>query len=212
MEKFKKNEKNEILKSGAPQILTPKNFKKNGKKIAFVDCGAKHGIFRDFLRRGVQIWRFRFDENPLEIGEKFDGIFFSNGPGDPEKIPETIEIARRAIAAKIPIFGICLGNQILALASGGRTRKMKFGHRGANQPVQNIFTKKCFVTAQNHGFEIDEKSLPPDFEIFLKNLNDNSVEGIRHKNLPIFSVQFHPEACAGPRDAEIFFEEFLQNL
>ena len=191
-------------------ILEPKN--PTGKTIAFIDCGAKNGIFRNFLKRGIRVIRCPFDQNPFELREKFDGMFISNGPGDPETVRETIQTTKIALDKNVPIFGICLGNQILALAAGGKTKKMKYGHRGVNQPVQDQVSKKCLITTQNHGYEIDETAMPKDFEIWWKNLNDQSIEGIRHKNKPIFSVQFHPEACAGPEDGEYLFDEFIKCL
>ncbi len=191
-------------------ILEPQNS--IGKTIAFLDCGAKNGIFRNFLKRGIRIIRCPFEQNPFELDEKIDGVFFSNGPGDPATMTETIEIMKKTITKNIPIFGICLGNQILGLACGGKTRKMKYGHRGVNQPCQDILSKKCIITSQNHGFEVDDSSLPDDFEIWFRNLNDNSVEGIKHKTKPISAVQFHPEACSGPEDAEYLFDEFVEKL
>ncbi len=192
------------------EILEPEN--PIGKTIAFVDCGAKNGIFRNFLNRGVRIMRVPFDQNPFELNEKFDGVFLSNGPGDPETLTETIEIAREAIHRKVPVFGICLGCQMLALAAKAKTKKMKYGHRGVNQPVRDRDTKKCIITTQNHGFVVDEKSLPKDWEVWFENLNDGSVEGIKHKTLPIRATQFHPEACAGPEDAQYLFDEFVNQL
>lgn len=153
-----------------------------------------------------------FDHDPFILDEKIDGIFFSNGPGDPAAMTETIDIMKKALTKNVPIFGICLGNQILGLAAGGKTRKMKYGHRGVNQPCQDILSKKCIITSQNHGFEVEDTSLPSDFKVWFRNLNDNSVEGIRHKTKPIFAVQFHPEACSGPEDAEYLFDAFLQEI
>ncbi len=196
------------------EILIPDNCRtQKCKKIAFIDCGAKNGIFRNFLSRDIVVYRLPFDQNPFELQEKFDGVFFSNGPGDPEKMVETIEIAREVLARDIPAFGICLGCQIFALAGGGKTKKMKYGHRGVNQPVQDIQGKKCLITTQNHGFEVDENSLPEtDFEVWFKNLNDQTVEGIIHQKKKISAVQFHPEACAGPEDGQYLFDRFVDQL
>ena len=191
-------------------ILEPEN--PCGKTVAFIDCGAKNGIFRNFLDRGVRVIRCPFDTNPFELDHDFDGIFFSNGPGDPETVTETIETAKQAIASDKPCFGICLGNQIIALAAGAKTVKMKYGHRGVNQPVQDVETERCLITTQNHGYVVDESTLPADFEPWFTNLNDQTNEGIRHKTKPIFAVQFHPEACAGPEDAEYLFDAFLAKL
>ncbi|NJP04087.1 carbamoyl phosphate synthase small subunit, partial [Candidatus Gracilibacteria bacterium] len=192
------------------EILEPKN--PTGKSVAFIDCGAKNGIFRNFLKRGIRVIRVPFDQDPFELNEKFDGIFFSNGPGDPEAMTETIEMARKAMHRNIPMFGICLGCQMFGLAAGGKTQKMKYGHRSVNQPVQDVKNDRCLITTQNHGFMVDEGSLPSDYEVWFKNLNDGSVEGIRHKTKPISAVQFHPEACAGPEDGEYLFDEFVKQL
>ncbi len=202
-----------FVPSVSPQIMEiMEPHKPIGITIAFVDCGAKNGIFRNFLRRGIRIIRVPFNQNPFELNEKFDGIFFSNGPGDPDTMTETIEIAREAIHRKIPTFGICLGCQMLGLASNGATKKMKYGHRGVNQPVRDKHSGRCLITTQNHGFVVDEKSLSNDWEVWFENLNDGTVEGIRHKTLPFSATQFHPEACAGPEDAEYLFDEFIEQL
>lgn len=183
-----------------------------GKTVAFVDCGAKNGIFRNFLERGVKVIRFPFDANPYESDYDFDGIFFSNGPGDPDTVTETIDIMKVALAKDKPIFGICLGNQMLGLAAGGKTEKMKYGHRGVNQPVEELETRKCIVTTQNHGYVVSEHDFPADFDVWFKNLNDDSIEGIKHKTKPFFAAQFHPEACAGPEDAQYLFDKFIAEL
>jgi carbamoyl-phosphate synthase small subunit len=135
------------------------------------------------------------------------GIFLSNGPGDPEALPYA-HAAVRGLLGKLPIFGICLGHQILGHAYGGRTFKLKFGHRGGNQPVKDLPTGKVAITSQNHGFAVDAKSLPSDVEVTHINLNDQTVEGMRHKKLPVFSVQYHPEASPGPHDAGYLFDQF----
>ena len=183
-----------------------------GKTIAFIDCGAKNGILRNFLARGIRVIRCPFNQNPFDLEYEYDGVFFSNGPGDPEKCTETIEIMKETLQKDLPVFGICLGNQILALGSGGKTRKMKYGHRSINQPCQEVKTKKCIVTSQNHGFEVDASSLSAEYEIWFTNLNDGTCEGIRHRSKPVSSVQFHPEACSGPEDAQYLFDEFIKTL
>jgi carbamoyl-phosphate synthase small subunit len=192
------------------QILEPEN--PIGKTIAFVDCGAKNGIFRNFLKRGVRILRLPFDQDPFALEQKFDGVFLSNGPGDPAVMHEVIAIAKKSIESDVPVFGICLGNQMIGLAAGAQTVKMKYGHRGVNQPVQDIHTKRCLVTTQNHGYMVDESTLPDEFEPWFINLNDQTNEGIRHKTKPIFAAQFHPEACAGPEDAQYLFDDFIAKL
>ena len=186
--------------------FTPKNPK---CKIAAIDTGIKNNILREFLARGAEISLFPWD---AEIDDKnFDGLFLSNGPGNPKIVAKKIgKNIQKFRAAKKPIFGICLGHQILALAVGGKTQKMKYGHRGVNQPCQNLKTKKAVITSQNHGFEVVEKHLPADFFVTFKNLNDGSVEGICAKNENVSSVQFHPEACAGPEDTAFLFDDFLE--
>ena len=139
----------------------------------------------------------------------FDGIVISNGPGDPKMCKKTIENIKKAIDKEIPIFGICLGNQLLALAAGADTYKLKYGHRSQNQPCLMNGTKRCFITTQNHGFAVDEKSLPKDWEPLFTNINDYTNEGIRHKTKPFFSAQFHPEATPGPVDTGFLFDDFI---
>jgi carbamoyl-phosphate synthase small subunit len=137
------------------------------------------------------------------------GVFLSNGPGDPEPLDYAIN-AIRGVLGKVPVFGICLGHQLLSLACGAKTFKLKFGHRGANQPVQNLDTGRVEITSQNHGFAVAEDSLPGDLEITHRNLNDNTIEGLRHKTLPAFCVQYHPEASAGPHDSAYLFRQFRE--
>ncbi len=193
------------------QVYKPKNSIK--KRVLVVDTGIKRNILRSFLKRGVEIihvpWNFDASTGEYE----FDGLFIANGPGDPKKVaPVIAKNIKWAYEKGVPCFGICLGNQILALSLGGNTYKLPYGHRSVNQPVQDIETEKCYVTSQNHGFAVDEKKIPKDFKIWFKNLNDGSVEGIKHKTKPIFSVQFHPEACPGPQDAQFLFDEFIKLL
>lgn len=182
------------------------------KHIALIDTGMKDNILRSFLKRNVKVTRLPWNQNPFDLNEKFDGIFFSNGPGDPTMVKETIDIMKECFKRKIPTFGICLGNQIMGLAAGGKTFKMKYGHRGQNQPCIDLTTERCYITSQNHGFAVDPKSLPKDWEVYFINANDQTVEGLRHKKLPFFSVQFHPEACPGPTDTSYLFDEFLALL
>jgi carbamoyl-phosphate synthase small subunit len=145
------------------------------------------------------------------LKHKPDGVFLSNGPGDPEPLEYAISTIRQLLGKK-PIFGICLGHQLLSLACGAKTFKLKFGHRGANQPVLNEETGKVEITAQNHGFAVEETSLPNDLKITHRNLNDNTIAGVRHKTLPAFSVQYHPEASSGPHDSHYLFDEFQKSL
>lgn len=183
-------------------------YGKDKTRIVLVDCGAKQNIIRCLVKRGATVirvpWDYKFQD------EDYDGLLLSNGPGDPKKCTITINNLKEAMKKKKPIFGICLGNQLLALACGADTYKMKYGHRSQNQPCVLTDTNRCFITSQNHGFAVDEKSLPKDWKVLFRNANDGTVEGIRHKKLPFFSVQFHPEACPGPTDTEFLFDEFLE--
>jgi carbamoyl-phosphate synthase small subunit len=198
-------------------VKKPILYKRGPKKIIAVDCGMKLNILRSLLARDITVLRTPWDYDFLKAGDDFDGIFMSNGPGDPAMLEPLHDIIRRALKLKKPIFGICLGNQILALAAGAKTYKLKFGHRAQNQPCQDVDPdspnfKKCYVTSQNHGFAIKNESLPKDWKVWLKNLNDDTNEGVRHRTLPYFSCQFHPEATPGPTDTEKFFDEFIGML
>ena len=180
-----------------------------GKRVVLVDCGVKANIIRCLLRRGVEVIRvpWDYDFNRLD----FDGLFLANGPGDPEQCSKTVEHIRTFLSNPNvrPLMGICLGNQLLARAAGAKTYKLKYGHRSHNQPVQLVGTTKCFITSQNHGYAVDASTLPADWEPLFVNMNDSSNEGIRHKTMPWFSAQFHPEACSGPTDTEWMFDEFV---
>ncbi len=178
--------------------------------IVLIDCGVKENIIRNLVNRGAQVIVVPWDFDIFSLKEGFDGIIISNGPGDPKMCRATIETVKQAVAKKIPILGICLGSQILALATGGETYKLKFGHRGQNQPCIDQTNNRCYVTTQNHGFAIGK--IPPGFKPWFVNANDKTNEGIIHKNLPFMSVQFHPEACPGPMDTEWIFDKFLQTL
>ena len=182
--------------------------------VACFDCGIKNNILRSFLKRGVRVHRLPWNFNLAGSDLQYDALFISNGPGDPKTCKETIEQIKIAIDKQIPTFGICLGNQLLALAIGGDTYKMKYGHRGVNQPCIEIGedgepTSKCIITSQNHGFAVDEKKLPEGWSAWFKNANDGTNEGIKHKSGKFFSVQFHPESTPGPEDANYLFDEFL---
>jgi len=182
------------------------------KNVLLIDCGDKENIIRSLNRRGVKVTKVPWDFNPLKADFKFDGVFVSNGPGDPKQAKQTIESIRQVLKKGIPTFGICLGSQILALAAGGNTYKLKFGHRSQNQPVQDVSTKKAIITSQNHGFAVDMKSLSSDWEEWFVNLNDGTNEGIKHKDKPFLAVQFHPEASPGPFDAGFLFDDFIKSL
>ena len=182
------------------------------KQIILIDCGAKQNIVRQFIKSKVRVARVPWNFNPLTSGMDFDGVFISNGPGDPKQAKETIAHVRAVLQQGIPILGICLGSQILALAAGGNTYKLKFGHRGQNQPVLDRTSNKAIITSQNHGFAVDMKSLGNDWSEWFVNLNDGTNEGIRHKKKPFMAVQFHPEASPGPLDANYLFDEFIGQL
>lgn len=179
-------------------------------KIALIDCGVKNNIIRCFVNRGVEVIRIPWDYDYSTL--EFDGLFISNGPGDPEMCVATINHLKQSLQEDKPIFGICLGNQLVSLAAGASTFKLKYGHRSHNQPVQLAGTKKCFITSQNHGFAVDDSKLPAGFKTFFSNLNDGTCEGIRHESKPIFTVQFHPEATGGPVDTEYLFDEFISEV
>ncbi len=179
-------------------------------KILLIDCGVKNNIIRYLLRFDTTVIRVPWDYDYST--EEYDGLFISNGPGDPEYCTTTIDNLKRSLQQDIPIFGICLGNQLVALATGASTYKLKFGHRSHNQPVIELGTNKAYLTSQNHGFAVDSKSIPNDWEIYFQNLNDGSNEGIKHKSKPIFTTQFHPEASSGPTDTAFLFGEFIRNI
>lgn len=177
-------------------------------RIVLVDTGAKYNILRCLLKRDTTVirvpWNYDFTR------EAYDGVMLSNGPGDPAMCTETIAHIQKAMEIGKPIFGICLGNQLLGIASGASTYKLKYGHRAHNHPVIKAGTGTCYITSQNHGFALDSNTLGPDWEPLYLNINDGTNEGIRHKSKPFFSTQFHPEASSGPTDTEFLFDEFIQ--
>lgn len=182
-----------------------------GRKVVLVDCGVKANIIRELIQGGVEVVRvpWNYDYTDME----FDGLFLANGPGDPDMCSEAVEIIRKQMSrSRKPICGICMGNQLLSKAAGATIYKLKYGHRGHNQPVRMVGTEKCFITSQNHGYAVDARTLDKDWEELFVNMNDASNEGIRHKENPWFSSQFHPEACSGPVDTEFMFDKFVETL
>lgn len=178
-----------------------------GKHIAIMDFGIKQNIIRSFKKRGCKLTVFPAYTKAEEVlAVNPDSIFLSNGPGDPEDLGEIVENVKK-LAAEKPVIGICLGHQLLALAFGGKTSKLKFGHRGCNHPVKDLENNKIAISSQNHGYYVSD--VPADMKVTHVSVNDNTVEGMRHKILPVFSVQFHPEACPGPRDMDYIFDEFM---
>ncbi|MCM1336418.1 MAG: glutamine-hydrolyzing carbamoyl-phosphate synthase small subunit [Candidatus Amulumruptor caecigallinarius] len=180
------------------------------KTVVLIDCGVKHNIIRCLTRRGVKVIRVPWDFDVTSI--PYDGLFISNGPGNPDMADKTVETIRKAIEIGKPICGICMGNQLLSKAAGAKTYKLKYGHRSHNQPVRQCGTDRCFVTSQNHGFAVDSSTLGDDWEPLFVNMNDGTNEGIRHKTKPFFSAQFHPEASSGPKDTEFIFDDFIALL
>lgn len=183
----------------------------NGEhKIVMVDTGAKYNIIRCLLKRNATVIRVPWDYDFSK--EDYDGLMLSNGPGDPQVCQKTIKHIKVALTEDKPIFGICLGNQLLGVAAGGGTHKLKYGHRSHNQPVRELGTHRCYITSQNHGFVLDTDSLKENWEPAYVNVNDDTNEGIRHKTKPFLSTQFHPEASSGPVDTEFLFDEFIDKI
>ncbi len=191
--------------------VPPERRAKRRLKIAAYDFGLKWNILRRLSAHGCDVRVYPAATPASELlATNPDGVFLSNGPGDPAPLTYAIDNAKMLVDADVPVFGICLGHQILGLAMGGTTFKLKFGHRGANHPVKKLATGKVEITSQNHGFAVDPASLPPDVEVTHLNLYDGTVEGLRHKTRPVFCVQYHPEASPGPHDADYLFDEFLE--
>ena len=203
----------EVITYKAESILSPLTSNLSPlKRVVLVDCGVKANIIRCLIRRGIEVVRVPWDYDFNQLA--FDGLFLANGPGDPEQCGKTVEHIRTFLNNKEikPCMGICLGNQLLARAAGAKTYKLKYGHRSHNQPVQQVGTTRCFITSQNHGYAVDDSTLPANWESLFVNMNDGSNEGIRHKTNPWMSAQFHPEACSGPVDTEFLFDEFVKML
>jgi len=195
---------------GEVSVQEPIEYAAGNKKIILVDCGTKNNIIRAFLGRNISVIRVPYDFDFTSI--KANGIMLSNGPGDPKMNVSTIEHTRKAMESNIPILGICLGSQILALAAGADTYKLKYGHRGHNQPCNEMGTKRCYITSQNHGYAVKSDTLPQDWREWFVNDNDGTNEGIIHISKPFFAAQFHPEASPGPDDCEFIFDMFVRAL
>ena len=191
-------------------VSQPMFYPGGRKRVLLIDCGCKNSILWSLLTRDVTVIRVPWNYDFLD--EEFDGVLISNGPGDPKMCSPTIAHVKRALEQSYPVFGVCLGNQILALAAGANTYKLKFGHRSQNQPCKEAGTDRCHITSQNHGFAVDVNTLPEGWEPWFTNANDGSNEGIRHRSRPFMSVQFHPEAAPGPLDTNFLFDEFVAML
>ena len=185
-------------------------YQGKGKTVVVVDCGAKGSIVDELRARGASVIRVPWDYDFLQ--EDFDALFISNGPGDPTACDRTIHNLKKAFELNKPVMGICLGHQLMALAAGANTYKLKFGHRGHNQPCVEEGTGRCYITSQNHGFAVDESTLPEGWHPWFKNANDGSNEGMRHSTRPFLSVQFHPEAAPGPVDSRYLFDQFMSMI
>lgn len=195
-------------------VKEPIHYKVGGKHtVVLIDCGVKYSILRNLLKRGINVIRVPYDFSTKEIMEYHpNGVFLSNGPGDPKKCAKTVECVRELVE-KVPMMGICLGAQILALAMGGDTYKLKYGHRSQNQPALDLKTNRCYITTQNHGYAIDTECfcrIP--LEPWFMNPNDKTIEGVKHKTKPVFAVQWHPEAAPGPYDTEFLFDTFAKSM
>ncbi|AME09195.1 MULTISPECIES: glutamine-hydrolyzing carbamoyl-phosphate synthase small subunit [Gemella] len=197
------------------QVSIQRAYQSSGKgyRVVLVDLGMKSGILRELNARGCDIVVVPYNISAKELLRlNPDGVMLSNGPGDPEDVPETIAMIKE-IMDKLPIFGICMGHQLISLAGGAKTYKLKFGHRGANHPVKNLLTGKVDITSQNHGYSVDIKSLEStDLELTHLSVNDKTCEGVRHRYYPVFSVQYHPEASPGPHDPNYLFDQFIENM
>ncbi len=209
------NLKNLVAEVSCKEVKTYEPQGEAKKTVIVFDCGIKNNILRSFLKRGVKVHRVPWNFDLAQSDLKYDGVFLSNGPGDPKMCRETIAQIRWAVEKGIPTFGICLGNQLLALAIGGDTYKLKYGHRGVNQPciehdAGGKPTRKCVITSQNHGFAVKPDQLPAGWSVWFTNANDGTVEGIRHVSGRFLSMQFHPEATSGPEDANYLFDEFMK--
>lgn len=203
---------NETDLVGQVSVKKTKFYNRGKKTVLLIDCGLKLSILSCLLDRDISVIRTPYNFVLSDIKIPFDGVVVSNGPGDPKMCQQTIGSVQQLLKTNKPLLGICLGNQLLALAIGGDTYKLKFGHRSQNQPCCENHAKKCYVTSQNHGYAVQEKSLPPDWAVWFYNNNDQTVEGIKHKTKPFMAVQFHPEANPGPTDTRFIFDDFMKLL
>jgi len=191
-------------------VPRPITYPRGEKQVILVDCGCKESILRNLLDRNLTVRRVPYDYDFSR--EDFDGVLISNGPGDPKMCAKTIAAVQSVMSRNVPVFGICLGSQILALAAGGDTFKLKYGHRGQNQPCVAVGTHRCYITSQNHGYAVNASTLSSDWDEWFVNANDGTNEGIRHRHKPLYGVQFHPEAAPGPADANFIFDDFVRDL
>lgn len=202
--------RSDVFRLVAP--TSPVRYQGSGPTIMLVDVGAKDQIVRSLLERGASVVRVPWHAKLSEMTNDVDGILIGNGPGDPADLSELVAQVRDLLERfDGPVFGVCLGNQILALAAGGSTYKLPYGHRGVNQPVHDLLTRRCFVTSQNHGYAVDDDALPDDWEPWFVNINDGTNEGIRSRTKPHYGVQFHPEARPGPEDTRFLFDDFIRH-
>ncbi|WP_255491081.1 glutamine-hydrolyzing carbamoyl-phosphate synthase small subunit [Dysgonomonas sp. 520] len=201
------NLENQVAKASCKEVITYGNGE---KRVVLIDCGVKHNILRCLLKRDITLIRVPWDYDISQI--EYDGLFISNGPGNPDFCEITVQNIRKAMQNDKPICGICMGNQLLSKAGGATTYKLKYGHRSHNQPVRMVGTERCFITSQNHGFAVSNASLGEEWEPLFLNLNDGTNEGIKHKTKPFFSAQFHPEAASGPTDTDFLFDLFIEKL
>ncbi|MBI2032809.1 MAG: glutamine-hydrolyzing carbamoyl-phosphate synthase small subunit [Candidatus Levybacteria bacterium] len=204
--------KENLVEQVSTKIINKLITNNRARNILLIDCGAKKNIQRALIKKGVNVITvpWNFDTTSAQLNEKISGVIVSNGPGNPKYVKETIENIQKLFRLNMPILGICLGHQLLSLAAGGDTKKLKYGHRSQNQPCIMERSKRCFITTQNHGFEVSK--IPSGFKAWFTNANDGSNEGIVHKNKSLMSVQFHPEATPGPEDTEWIFDFFLEKI
>jgi carbamoyl-phosphate synthase small subunit len=201
------NLSDEVAKVSCKEVIT---YGSGKYKVILVDCGVKQNIIRYLIKHNLTVIRVPFDYDYHHMA--YHGLFISNGPGNPERCTKTIELLKKSLNHNIPILGICLGHQLLALSCGAKIIKLKYGHRGHNQPVKMVGSNKCFLTSQNHGYTVDSNTLPKDWLTSFINLNDGTNEGIRNRNMPFFAIQFHPEAAGGPTDTDFLFNDFFQMI